>query len=319
MVSGDVGVQVPPQLLDLVLVRAERWKEVKLQPSLVAFECRARQLARVDAVVVQHQVDLPLASVASHQSVNHLDEQLAALAYTVDPYDAAGVSVQRSGDVPLLVLSGSAHPLLTPTHHPVRAGPWVEVDINLILVEERLSRSEALNQRANPSKAALPAACGPRALHEQLRPSPPGAESSQPPRHRRPTHPHLRVHSQLTRQQLARPSRSSPSEVPRNTVEQRCQPLQNPFMQLGLAVAAPAVFQSEFAEFSVPCGHVAHRGAHTEAVAFDVHGAEPLGKLKNHDDSHLHQGTAFAVATTLKSPSLTPGQLGYNPHGGTSF
>src|SRR6185503_1684710 len=190
---------------------------------------------------------------------------------------------------------------------------------DLILVEERFSRFEALRQRANPSKTALPAACGPRAFHEQLRPSPTGAESSQPPRHRRPAHPHLRVHTELARQQLTCPRRTGPTEVSRNTLEKSGQPTQQPFVELGFAVAATAVFQSQFAKVLVPCRHVAHGGADADAVSFDVDRTQPIGELEHDENSSLHQGVSLATAASFKSSSLTAGQLGYNPHGGTSF
>src|SRR5439155_14590261 len=57
MVPGDVGVQVEPQALDPVLVRAVGRQEVEPQFVAVATEPGLGQAALVDDVVVEDQMD----------------------------------------------------------------------------------------------------------------------------------------------------------------------------------------------------------------------------------------------------------------------
>ena len=75
VIPGDVGVQIEPQALDPVLVRAVRRQEVKPQFVAVAPEPGLGQAALVDDVVVEDQMDATGPAIGVQQRAQQVEEQ----------------------------------------------------------------------------------------------------------------------------------------------------------------------------------------------------------------------------------------------------
>ncbi len=178
-------MQILPQPLDGILAGERRRKEVKQHSALVALQCRARDAAGVDAVVVEDEMDAPESTVALGDRFNPIDEHLAPFAHAVDPLQRSGAAVQGTGQVQVLVLASRAHLLLHAFQQPVRARLQVEMDVHFALVYSDLIQTEILLHGSNLRDSPLPPALAPGALDEQLSPPPARSHPSEQPGPRR--------------------------------------------------------------------------------------------------------------------------------------
>ena len=106
MIARDVGVQIAPQPLDPVLVRAVRRQEVQLQPGAVCAEPGLGQTALVDDVVVEDQMDDPNAATGIDQRTQQIQELPARLAIALDVDQPLVDRIVGARQVAFLVLPG---------------------------------------------------------------------------------------------------------------------------------------------------------------------------------------------------------------------
>src|SRR5947208_2122039 len=109
MIPGDVGVQVEPQALDLVLTRAVRRQEVEPQAGAVATEPGLGQAALVDDVVVEDQMDAAGPAIGVQQRAQQVEEQPGRLAVAGDVDQPLVGGIVGAGQMTLLVLPGRHH------------------------------------------------------------------------------------------------------------------------------------------------------------------------------------------------------------------
>ena len=111
VVAGHVVVEVLPQPLDAIVIRAVRRQEVELHLPLPGGQGQLDLAAVMDLVIVEDDMDPPRLRVRHrHQPMDQQQEQGALLSLPLDPGELTRAGVQRPGQVPLLVLAGSAAP-----------------------------------------------------------------------------------------------------------------------------------------------------------------------------------------------------------------
>ena len=113
VVASHVVVEILPNPLDPIVIRAIRWQKVE---SHLALPCCQRQLnlaAVVDFEVVEDDVNPTSVSIANgYQPMNEQKEQRAVLAFSFDSSELARAGIQRSGQITLLVLTWCQNLLL---------------------------------------------------------------------------------------------------------------------------------------------------------------------------------------------------------------
>src|SRR5207253_7290028 len=92
--------------------------------------------------------------------------------------------VERTGQVELLVLAGRENPALLTSEHPVASDLWVEMDVDLILVEDGFVSARARLQRANLSNSLLAGVTRPVAEDDRLRRAEAGSDLCKRATHR---------------------------------------------------------------------------------------------------------------------------------------
>jgi len=88
VIAGDVGVDLTPEALDVVVLRAVRRQEVQLEPRAVLGQVRPHPPAGVDAVVVEHQMDIELCRHCGIDFVEKLpkfNRAVAAVTFSNEP------------------------------------------------------------------------------------------------------------------------------------------------------------------------------------------------------------------------------------------
>ena len=96
MVAGHVVVEVLPQTLDAIVIRAVRRQEVELHLSLPGGQCQLDLTAVMDLEVVEDDVDPASIRVSHrHQPVDQQEEQGAVLALLLDPGELARAGIER--------------------------------------------------------------------------------------------------------------------------------------------------------------------------------------------------------------------------------
>jgi hypothetical protein len=186
VVSRDLVVQVLPDSIDAIVVRAIRWQEV--QPYLAGRRRLQGQLDLVTgvyAVVAVSEMDLPSALVCLRDElVKKLQEEEAVLPIAFDPSQLAAPGIQSTGEVTILVASGSEDGLSLPGQHPVWSSLGIQVNVNLIDIQNDIARSEVVDEPSNRSQSTRPTRSWPGALHDRFGPSQPNPQPSQEPTHR---------------------------------------------------------------------------------------------------------------------------------------
>lgn len=110
VVARHVGVQVEPDTLDPVVVRAVRREEVEHHAVAELGEEALRLLAGVDDVVVDDEVDEPRVAVLGGELPDQFAEEVAGLALRLDEGDTAGRRVKRTGDEPFFCSDQALRP-----------------------------------------------------------------------------------------------------------------------------------------------------------------------------------------------------------------
>src|SRR6516225_5989433 len=108
MIARHFLMQVPPDPLDRVAVRAAPWQELQLDPIPMIPEVDHHRLALVELGVVADHVDLPVPSQPTPQVVQVGQEQglVASLLWlALGEKNPPAAPVDRAGEVPLLVVS----------------------------------------------------------------------------------------------------------------------------------------------------------------------------------------------------------------------
>ena len=91
VVPRDVGMQVTPEALDLVVVWAVRRQEVKLKDVAILGESALSLLALVNDVVVEDEVDAPGLGIRSAKPREEGNEAVRVLAQAGCPDEVAAV------------------------------------------------------------------------------------------------------------------------------------------------------------------------------------------------------------------------------------
>src|SRR6202789_1854682 len=244
MVARDVGMEVLPDALDAVRVGAVRRQEVEHDAALERLEEAEGRACRVDAVVVEDDVDVPHAPpVALVQQLQEIAEQAGVLSCGARGVQHAGADIERSGQVELLVLAGGDDAALPAGEHPVAPDLRIEVDVDLVDVEYRLRGARALLQRADLGQPSLARVALPRAEDDGL-----GHAAPRPDARKHAPHgadvdggPALALHLQA--QKLARPGGALPTEVLWRTLKKLRNPRSECAVRLAFAVAASFVVE----------------------------------------------------------------------------
>src|SRR5271157_1334532 len=170
VVAGHVVVEVLPQSLDTIVIRAVRRQEVELYLPLPSGQCQLDLTAVMNLEVVEDDVDPASVWVGHrHQPMDQEEEQCAVLAFPLDPGELARAGIERAGQVTLLVLAGRRHGLLLARQHPVRSYLGVQMDVYLILVHGDLARCQGPDEPSNLRQPSHFAGLGPRATHGRFR------------------------------------------------------------------------------------------------------------------------------------------------------
>src|SRR5260370_4430977 len=109
-----------------------------------------------------------------HASVGLINpKQITRLARALYPDHHPRPHVQGTGQVTLLVLSGSQNLFLLPAHHPIQTYLRVQVNIDLVFIEGRFASRQGRQQLLQAVQT--PCFCGflPRAAHPLFGPPPP--------------------------------------------------------------------------------------------------------------------------------------------------
>src|SRR5687768_6364758 len=140
-------MELAPQALDAVVLGAVGRQEVEREEIPVLSEEAADALARVDHVVVQDEVDAPRVRVQLTELLEKSQEELRVLAVGCDEPQPGAVRDEGTRHIPLLVPSRRDNDPLVTGQHPVTADAWVEMDVDLVLVEEDLITRQVPTQR----------------------------------------------------------------------------------------------------------------------------------------------------------------------------
>src|SRR5260370_39792066 len=115
MVTGDVGVQVLPDALDLIVVRAVGGQEMQLDfaPDW-GVQAQVDERCAVNAVIVKNHVNRSRLPVMAGEFPQQAYEQSAVLSFPFDPDELSGPDIQRSGAVAVDVFARREHFFLLP-------------------------------------------------------------------------------------------------------------------------------------------------------------------------------------------------------------
>src|SRR5579872_5761500 len=155
MIAGDVGMQVLPNALDAVRVRAIGRQEMEYDAATESGEGLAGSSRLVDAVVVDDQVDAVGVSVPARDQPEQLTEQRCILAGRAGRVQVPGAHVEGSGQVELLVVARCDDPALMATQHPIATDLRVEMDVDLVAVEHGLLGAGSRFQPANRRRRSM--------------------------------------------------------------------------------------------------------------------------------------------------------------------
>src|ERR1700730_1156284 len=114
MVSGDLGMQILPDALDLVVLGAVRRQRMQFDAAPRTPQRPLRQVTAVDAVVVHDHMDHLGLGVTLPQLDQQADEQPTVLLGRRHPQQLPAAGIQGPGQVTLAVLPGRTHLLLLP-------------------------------------------------------------------------------------------------------------------------------------------------------------------------------------------------------------
>jgi hypothetical protein len=168
MVSSDVVMNISPKAFDAVLLRAVRRKEVEQDLLPDGSEEGLHQLALVDGVVVQDEVDPADRPVDLQERAEQVEEQPDRLAATVDTDNPSGSWIVSSGDESLLIPAGRKYEPLMSREHPVSTDAWVQVNIDFVGVKDDLVVAGIALQFPELADAAETTGGTPRASHDWL-------------------------------------------------------------------------------------------------------------------------------------------------------
>src|SRR6266852_2804057 len=228
MVTSNVRMQVLPDALDAVVVRAVGRQEVQDDAIFQVGELAENDVCRVDDVIVDHQMDLPSARIARREQSQQLAKQEGILAPATGDVQFSGAHVERSSQVELLVLAGRHDSSLSAAKHPVAPDPRVQVDIDFVTVEDGLGAARASFEPADRCQLLLARISRPRAEHDGLGHAQSSTNLGEHTAHG--THGHQRpaLALDLQAQQLPCPCRSAPADIlwratqqPRDALAQR--------------------------------------------------------------------------------------------------
>ena len=315
VIAGHVRVQVEPHTLDVVVVGAVGREEVEYDTAPKLGQERLGLLARVDDVVVEDEVDAPGAAVLGCQLLDQAAEQVTALARSLDPGELAGSGVQRPGNEVLLVLAGRDYETPVPRDHPVAPDLGVEMDIHLVLEEDRLGGAAVVGEVAQARQNALPALAIPRAEHDGLGCGQTRADGAEGPAHGAVGDPGKAPLGHLQREQLPGPGRPLPTEVGRD-LEQNLPEL-GPVacIHLGLPVAGALVEESLLAPRPVPLPGSHNRSRGTAEVASDLLSRKPFCQFDDHEETEGGLRVLGLSSSVDQSTFLSSIEPGYCVHG----
>ena len=315
VVASHVRVQVEPDTLDPVVVRAVRWEEVKHDPVVELRQEALGLLAGVNDVIVQDEVDPLRVPVLADELPHELTEEVAGLGRPFHAGQLAGRCVEGTGDVALLVLPrGDDHASMS-LGHPVASDLRVEMDVHLVLVEDRLLLGTTRRQTPQGPQNTLPSLAIPRAQHDRPWCLEARADGAQGTAHRAGSDSRQAASFRFQAQQLARPGRALPAKFGRYRRQQALQLDQEVSIDLGLAVEGPLVEQPLFPFLDEAAGRLDDRGRDAGEIASNLLSGEPLSELSDHEETESCLWVSCLSASENQSPSRGAIESGYRVQG----
>src|SRR5262249_2743070 len=221
VVARDVRVQVEPDSLDAVGVRAVWRQGVQHRPVGELGKEAAGDRARVNDVVVEDEMEAASRRVRSDELLDELAEQHAVLLGRIDRNELAGPCVEGASDVVLFVLARRDDAALETTRHPVAPDLRVEVNVDLVNVENRLGVVRGVGQLLELADNAGSSSFRPRAQDDGFGRAESGTESGEDASHRADRYEREVETRHLETEKLARPGRALPTSVRRRLIQGR--------------------------------------------------------------------------------------------------
>jgi hypothetical protein len=165
MVACDVSMQITPQPLNGVMLRAVRGQEVQLHFPLLGSDGLLGNWAGMNDVVVDNQVEELIRLELFPKLIHQQEEESGTLAGSADPEEVLAPAEDSPGDIALLLLSGGEDFFLSARQHPVGADFRIQVDVDFVLKQGDLIGRQRFDQLANVSQAALSFPGRPRATY----------------------------------------------------------------------------------------------------------------------------------------------------------
>src|ERR1700722_5940017 len=169
VVARDVGVEVLPDALDPIGVRAIGRQKVEHDPAAEGLQGAVREISGVNAVVVYDEVHATSTAVTAGEEPEQLTEERRVLACSAGRVEPPGSNVERTREVELLILARCDDAALLAAQHPVATDLGVEMDVHLVAVEHRLLRARASLEPSNLGQATLPRVARPGTEDDRLR------------------------------------------------------------------------------------------------------------------------------------------------------
>jgi len=257
VVAGHVGVEVLPNSLDAIRIRAVGREEVKDNSAAESLKLAARGVRGMDAVVVNDEVHTLGLRVALGQEGQQAAEQRRSFSRLARRVQGPRPNVKRAGQVELLVLAGRKDAALLSWKHPIAPNLRVEVYIHLVRVQHGLVDGCSRFESPYFREALFSCIARPRAEDDWLGRAEPGPKVRQNAAHRADVDlgPTILLHLQA--EQLTGPCRPTPSGVLRSPLKELGNPSAERRVRLRFAVGTPLVVEP-----SSPLGSETVRRSH---------------------------------------------------------
>lgn len=319
VVTCDIGMQVLPEALDAIVVGAIGRQEMQDDSAAELGDVALRDVARVDDVVVEDDVDVLRSRVVEQELVEQAAEEQAVLSLAVDPGELSSGRIEGASDIVLLILAGRDDHALLPVVHPVEANLRIEVDVDLVCVEDGLVLGRPGDEPYERCQDMLASSAWPGTEHDWLGISSSRIDVGQSSPHRAGSDQRKASMVHLQGEQLSGPGRTLPARILRCSIEDDSQLVEKCAAYLGSAVIDSSVVQA-----AQPTGEKAGGRSHDSG-----HGAaQPSRHLVSRmSSSQCGQNQVSERGTGVAGPSSGSNQLlplcgahmGYGSHQGSSI
>ncbi len=217
MVSGDVVMELLPEMLDDVVIQRVRRQKVQHDASAERLVTLLDAACHTDEVVIQHQINTPRAPLSTAQVVQELSKDLSGLLLGNAVNDAPRACVQHTEDVPFNVLPRREHHGLLPALEIGRPNLRGQMKVAFVPVEYLLLKRGAGDKFLTVFQyLSSPAS---RNAKSRPRPSTPTPPTALEPKHVSAGELHAGVGLHSKRQQLQRPVHSVPVVLLWNVIQ----------------------------------------------------------------------------------------------------